>query len=192
MAQLAAAATFVPTEVCRYGRTGTVYTATITCLWYGACSGQPVTVVLVREGATARGGYDIALVTTNLTATAAQIVERYTAHWSMEVTLEDAKQIFGVGQAHNRTALAVTRTVAFGLACQTLTTVWYATAGHHPDDVTEHRAPWYRTKRHPSTADMLAKLRHVLITTRFRPTRPAPPTPTKLHTIRLTWHTPAG
>lgn len=76
LAQLAAAATFVPTEVCRYGRTVTVYTATITCLWYGAFGGQPVTVVLVREGSTARGGYDIALVTTDLTATAAQIVER--------------------------------------------------------------------------------------------------------------------
>ena len=42
---------------------------------------------------------------------------------------------------------------------------WYATAGHDPADVDEHRAraPWYRSKARPSTADMLGKLRRVLI-----------------------------
>src|SRR5262249_48144656 len=96
-----------------------------------------------------------------------------------EVCIEDAKQLLGVGQAHNRTPKAVERTVPFGLACQTLAVCWYATTGHHPDDVTDHRArrPWYRTKTNPSTADMHAKLRRVLIATRYRPARPHQPTP---------------
>ena len=194
LTQLAATATFTPTEVRRYGQTTIIHIATTTCLWYGVFGAQPVTVGLVRERPTTRRGYDIALVTTDITATAAHTVERYAARWSIEVAIEEAKQLFGIGQAHNRKALAVARTVPFGLACQTLTVVWYAAAGHHPDDVTDHRAraPWYRTKRHPSTADIHAKLRRVLITTRFRPTQPEQPTPAELHVIRLAWDTAAA
>ncbi len=36
------------------------------------------------------------------------------------MAIEDAKQLVGVGEAHNRKALAVERTVPFGLACLTL------------------------------------------------------------------------
>jgi hypothetical protein len=40
--------------------------------------------------------------------------------------------------------------------------------------VTEHgdRAPWYVTKTQPSTADMIAKLRRVLIAAQYRPSHP--------------------
>jgi len=149
--------------------------------------------VLVREHATARG-HDLALATTHTHATAAQIIERYAARWSSQTAIEDAKQLTGVGQARNRLARAVQRTVPFGLACQTLAICWYATAGHHPDDVTDHRdrAPWYKTKTHPSTADILAKLRRVLIAARFQPAHPEHPTPTELQTIRLAWQDPAA
>ena len=34
------------------------------------------------------------------------------------------------------------------------------------------RAPWYTTKTQPSTADMAAKLRRVIIAARFKATRP--------------------
>ena len=71
------------------------------------------------------------------------------------------------GQARNRLPAEVHRTLPFTLACQALAVIWYATAGHHPADAAGHRAraraPWYRTKAEPSTADMPAKLRRVLI-----------------------------
>ena len=47
-------------------------------------------------------GYDIALVTTDVDATPAQVIERYAGRWSIEVAIEDAKQLGGVGQACNR------------------------------------------------------------------------------------------
>jgi hypothetical protein len=112
-----------------------VQTAVLNCLWYGVFGTQPVQVVLVRDGATTTG-YGIALVSTDLTATAAQIIERYAARWSIEVAIEDAKQISGVGQARNRLRTSVERTVPFGLAVSSLAICWYATAGYHPDDVT--------------------------------------------------------
>jgi len=193
LATLARTATFTPVTVIRYGQTSTVYLATVRCLWYGVFGPQQVNVILLREDAQGTG-YDLALVSTDLQASPGQVVERYAERWSVEVAIADAKQLVGVGEARNRLATAVERTVPFGLACQTLAVCWYATAGHHPDDVADRqtRAPWYRTKTHPSTADILAKLRRVLIAARFRPAQPEQPTPTEIQTIRLAWDTAAA
>ena len=49
--------------------------------------------------------------------------------------------------------------------------VWYATAGHHPDDLA-HRLtsePWYADKTEPAFEDLLGKLRRTLVAARFRP-----------------------
>jgi hypothetical protein len=53
-----------------------------------------------------------------------------------------------VGQARNRVAKAVERTVLFGLVCLSVVIVWYALAGHRPEVVAERRrrAPWYACK----------------------------------------------
>jgi hypothetical protein len=40
------------------------------------------------------------------------------------------RQLVGVGEARNRTAQAVRRTVPFGLFAQTLAAVWYLTSGY--------------------------------------------------------------
>ena len=68
---------------------------------------------------------------------------------------------------------AVERTVPFQPACQAIAVCWYATAGHDPSDIDARRlrAPWYRGKTQPSTADMAAKLCRVLIAARFKPPR---------------------
>ena len=190
--ELAATAAFVPVTVTRYGKTATIQAAAITCLWYGVLGSRPVQVILIRDASAA--GHDLALVTTDTDASPAAAIERYAARWSIEVAIEDARQIFGAGQARNRAACAVERTVPFRLACQTIATVWYATAGHDPADVEDRRAraPWYTTKAQPSTADMLAKLRRVLIAARFRASRPGQPTPEEIHAIRLAWEAAAA
>lgn len=187
LAQLAETASFTPVTVTRYGRTATIHAAVITCLWHRVFGSRTVQVILVRDRA--NSGYDIALATTDTAASPAQAIERYASRWSIEVAVEDAKQIFGAGQARNRLATAVHRTIPFTLACQSITVLWYATAGHHPADARDHRAraPWYRTKAEPSTADMIAKLRRVLIAAKYRPVHPGEPTPAEIHTIRLAW-----
>jgi hypothetical protein len=189
---IAATAAFAPVTVTRYRKTATVQAAVFTCLWYTVFGTRPVQVVLVRDRAP--GGYDIALVTTDLDASPAQVIERHAARWSIEVAFEDARQVFGAGQARNRTARAVRATVPFTLACQSLAIIWYATAGYDPADVAEHRAraPWYAAKAEPSTADMAAKLHRVLIAAKFRLPRPGQPTPAEISAIRLAWETPAA
>ena len=168
--------------------------AEITCLWYGSFHTQTVRVDLVRDTRprTRDGddrGYGLPLVNTDLTSPAEDLVARYAARWSIEVTFTDARQILGVGEARNHTHHAVQRTVPFGLTCLSLVTLWYATTGHAPADVTEHRARarWYTTKTEPSFADMTAKLRRVIIAARFRH-----PAPTRQHTNKSTPYTWPG
>jgi hypothetical protein len=148
---------------------------------------QPVTVVIVRDRP--GSGFGIALVTTDRAATAEQVIERYASRWSIEIAIEDSKQIFGAGQARNRTAAAVERTLPFEIACQAVAVTWYATAGHDPADLHERRAsaPWYASKAEPATADMAAKLRRVIIAARFKASRPDQPTPQEIAVLRLAW-----
>ena len=192
LAGIAAAATFAQVTATRYGKAEAVRAAAVTCLWYSVFGARHVQVVLLRDQSAS--GYDLALVTTDLDATPAQVIERYAARWAIEVAIEDAKQEFGDGRARNRTANAVRRTIPFQLTCQTLAMTWYATAGHDPADVEEHRAraPWYRSKGRPSTADMLGKLRRVLIAARFNASRPDQPTPQEIYAIRLAWEEAAA
>lgn len=157
------------------------------CVWYGALLGQPVRLIMVAP--TEGEGFELALITTDLEATAAELVGRYADRWPIEVAFEEAKQIFGVGKARNRARRAVERTVPFQFLCMTLVVVWYALHGHDPDVVSEHRAraPWYRTKARPSFADMLVKLRRLMIAAQFRRGGGWTPEPAEIAQVQAAW-----
>jgi hypothetical protein len=175
-------------QVRRYGQTATVQIHRLTCLWYRSHRDRPLTMLLVRDPSS-KEPYELALISTDLDASSAQLVERFACRWSIEVAFEDAKQLVGVGEARNRTELAVKRTVPFGLLCMSLTITWYALHGHSPTDVAEHRAraPWYRTKTNPSTADMLAKLRRTIIAAQYSPGPLRAPYRQKINAIQRAW-----
>jgi DDE superfamily endonuclease len=176
-----------------YGEVRAVELASWRCLWYGTFGPRPVTVVLVRSPA-APDGYDLALVSTDLEASPAELVERYARRWSVEVLFEDSRQVAGVGQARNRTQRAVERTVPFGLVCLSLTVVWYALHGQPAADVAARRAlaPWYKAKHAPSTADMLAALRRVLIAAQYLPSPLVEPTHEQILQVQAAWATAAA
>jgi hypothetical protein len=184
LARLAATTAFTQVTVTRYGKTVAVQAAVATCLWHSVFGSRPVTVVIVRDKSAS--GLDIALVTTDA---ATQVIERYATRWAIEVAIQDAKQLFGAGQARNRTARAVELTLPFQLACQAIAFLWYATVGHDPADAKDRRsvAPWYTTKSQPSTAHMTAKLRRVIIAARFHVSRPDQPTRQEISVLRLAW-----
>ena len=104
LAKIAAAAAFSQVTVTRYGKTETIAVHAFTCLWYSVAGTAPVTVILIRDKS--KTGYDLALVTTEKDPDIARVIERYAARWAIEVAIEDAKQLFGTGQARNRTAAA--------------------------------------------------------------------------------------
>ena len=103
-------------RVARYGQGGLAAVACFACLWPAVFATRPVNVVLVRAP-DAPDGLDLALVTTDLAATPAELVHRYATRWQVEVCF---RQDAGVGQARNRVRLAVERTVPFGLVRNSL------------------------------------------------------------------------
>lgn len=186
-AQIAETLDWQETTVTRYGRTETTRVAVIDCLWYGSFATTPMRMICVADRKDPRAL--LALITTDLTSTPAQIVSRYATRWSLEVTFFDTRQTLGVGQARNRTPHAVERTWPLGMYLYSLILIWYATTGHHPQIVTDRQlnAPWYLDKTDPSFADILTHLRRVLITARFFHIHPAQPTPTEIRQVQEAW-----
>lgn len=177
-AAVAATADWQTASVDRYGRTDTVDLVAVPVIWYGAFGNTPGRLILVGEPDSTKP-YELALFTTDLISPAEQIVARYASRWSIEPAIATGKQDLGVGQARNRLRRAVERTVPFGFCVQTLVTIWYATAGHHPDDLADRRVtePWYGHKDQPAFEDMLAKLRRTLVAARFPSAAGEPPDP---------------
>jgi len=175
-----------PTTITCYGHTDQVTIADTVCLWYGVYRSRAIRVILLRDNGTT-SGYAIAVFTTDLTSSPEQIIERYAARWSIEVAFADAKQTTGVGEARNRTRLAVERTVPIGLITQSLIMLWHAQ--HGTDTVTARRAeaPWYRSKTQPAYLDMIIQLRRVMITARILGTSPDQPTLQQIHDVCLAW-----
>jgi hypothetical protein len=175
-------------QVTRYGRCGIAAVAHFTCLWPSVFGARPVHVVLVRDP-DAPDGFDLALVSTDLSATAAELVGRYADRWPVEVLFEESRQVAGVGQARNRTRRAVERTVPFGLLCVSLTVVWYALHGQPTADVAARRAlaPWYQAKHAVSFADMLTALRRVILAAQYLPGSLVEPTPSEILAVQRAW-----
>jgi hypothetical protein len=163
-ADIAATATFKAITVTRYAHTATVLAADTRCLWYGVYRSQVMRLILICDTNNDRAK-PYTILTTDLEATTAEIIARYANRWGIEVVFSDAKNITGVGEAHNRTPDAVRRTAPFGFVAQAITIIWYAQHGHTADIVARRRAasPWYRTKTTPSYLDMIVTLRRELI-----------------------------
>ena len=164
LAQLAADAVFKPVTVTTLGgREGTAHIHEFSCLWYGPFHARAVKVILIRNPGRAKG-FEVALASTDTTATATMLIARYDSRWTIETCHQEAKA-HGVGQARNRVQKAVERTVPFGFLTQTITIAWYQLHGNPDHDLPARRkaAPWYRQKTTVSYTDMLAALRHELI-----------------------------
>lgn len=163
--ELAETAAWTRVTLTRYGERVTLDVAVVACLWWGSLHTTAVHVVLVREP-DSRKLYNLALVTTDLTATAADLVCRYADRWSIEQAIKDSKDHLGAGDAQNRVQAAVERTVPFAMLNLTILTLWYHHAGNADADIATRRAAarWYRHKRHIAVTDMLIAFRRARIT----------------------------
>jgi len=177
LAKLAATAVFeLHTITGPDGRTRVEHVWSTTCLWYGPFYTRTVTLMLIRKPGRTEG-FDVALASTDIAASAGDLIARYDSRWCIETANQEAKAN-GVGQARNRVRNAVERTVPFGFLTQTITIAWYALHGDPAADLKARRrsAPWYRQKTTVSYTDMLAALRRELIRHEYH--AQAPPTTT--------------
>jgi DDE superfamily endonuclease len=90
--QLAAATGRLSATVRIYRRDQDMSLADITCPWYGCPDTRTVRVILARSDAGL-----LALVSTDLAAGAAALIERYAARWPIEQAFADARNVLGAG-----------------------------------------------------------------------------------------------
>jgi hypothetical protein len=160
-----------------------------TCLWYGCLDTRTVRVILARSDAGL-----LALVSTDLAADAAALIERYAARWPIEQAFADARNVPGAAEARNRARRAVERTVPFALLIHPLIVAWYARHGHHRAGITarRHAQPCYPAKTEPAFQDMLTQLCRVLIAARISKGSVASPTPEQTKAVLAAWHAAAA
>ena len=94
---IAAAASWATVTVTAYGRERIRHVAEVTCLWYGSWHIRAVRLILSRDEHTA-SGYDLALVTADLSAAPGALVARYATRWAIEQAFADARNVLGTAR----------------------------------------------------------------------------------------------
>ena len=143
-----------------YGRTRrSVELASGTAVWYhGGLPVVPIRWVLIRDG---EGTFDPqALLCTDLTISAQQIVEWFVLRWQLEVTFEEARAHLGVETQRQWSALAIVRTTPALLALFSLVTL-FAHQLLQREELPVRQAAWYQ-KAVPTFSDTLAYVRQQL------------------------------
>lgn len=140
-----------------YGRTMTAQVVVARALWYVALREQPVRIVIVRDPTGKRK--DEAFFCTDLTVTAAFILEAYARRWTVEVAFHDVKQYLGLEDPQSQSPRAVLQTAPLAGIVYALVLLWYADRLRDGSPVRWVVRPWYRTKTAPSFLDMLTTLR---------------------------------
>jgi IS4 transposase len=144
-----------------YGRPRVLQVKEIRGQWYQGRGPELLGVVVVRIecGKVKQRAY----FSTDPTRSAAEIVERYTARWQIEVCFRDMKQHVGFGQAPARTRAAVERATPFAGYVYTLTVLWAHGALRSAEAAPQIVRPWYREKHGLSIADLIHVARDELL-----------------------------
>ena len=127
-------------------------------LWYAVNKRDQLRLVIVRDPTGTEP--DDFFVTTDLSATGADIASRYAGRWSIEVCFRDVKQHLGAQNPQSWKRRGPERAAALGLWLHALIWCWYLHA--HPTGRTWIPRPWYTRKATPSFLDALAALRRTL------------------------------
>ena len=143
-----------------YGRkTHPLDLATGTAVWYhGGLPVVPLRWVLIRDGL---GKFEPqALLCTDLSVSAQQIVEWFVLRWQLEVTFEESRAHLGVETQRQWSDLAIVRTTAALLGVFSLVTL-FAHQLLQRQELPVRQAAWYQ-KAVPTFSDTLAYVRQQL------------------------------
>ena len=141
------------------GTTRTVELASGTAVWYHSAKPVvPLRWVLIRDP---EGSFEPqALLSTDQTVAAVQIIEWFVQRWQVEVTFEEARAHLGVETQRQWSDLAILRTTPALLGLFSLVTV-FAHQLLQRNDLVARGAAWYQ-KSLPTFSDTLALVRQHL------------------------------
>jgi DDE superfamily endonuclease len=140
-----------------YGKEITLKVHQFTALWYHSAGEEAVSVVLCRDP---RGKHpDAVFFDTDPTASAVQIVERYAARWSIEMTNRETKQLLGAAEPQCRKENSVIRAPMFAYWAYSFVVLWFVRQFSTAKNLIAEPAPWYSQKKDFTFSDMLAAAR---------------------------------
>jgi hypothetical protein len=146
-----------------YGRHERARIATAQALWYATAGSRLLRIVAVEPLSTGRPRQ--AFYSTCAEALPVEVLAWFARRWALEVTIHEAKQHLGFEEPQGWTRRAVERTAPVAMLLYSLIVLWFAHEGHR--QVSFPNRPWYRQKREPSFADMLAALRRACLRQTF-------------------------
>lgn len=106
-----------------------------------------------------------AFYSTDTSASGIEVLTGYSERWSIEESNQGSKSHLGFEEPQGWSRLAVKRTAPMAMLLYTLIVLWFAHTGHRAYAVLNR--PWYRHKRRPSFADMLATLKRESLREQF-------------------------
>jgi hypothetical protein len=150
-------------EFCQRGKTVKRLVYTRQVIWYWVCH-QPILLVISRDPLGKER--DDFLFTTDLTMTAAEVLECYNDRWAIEDTFKNTKQFLGGQQPQTYKGQGPERAAVLSLCLYSMVWLWYLRqkSGKRYFIV----QPWYRQKATPSFMDALFCLRRELWTERIK------------------------
>ena len=131
-------------------------------IWHSVLPGVVLHVVLVRrlalKQATSkkqRQRYLEAFFTTDLSLSLEQVLWEYQGRWSVEITIWQVRQSFGLGQDRCRRYRRIVGINALRMVIVAAQVLWFAeqVSSVVSMDLTQYR-PWYLQKQHPSLHDI--------------------------------------
>lgn len=128
-----------------------------TALWYHSAGQEAISVVLCRDMGGRHG--DRVFFDTDIDAETAQVIERYGARWSIEVTNRETKQLLGAGEPQCRKELSVIRSPMFAYWSYSFVVLWFVRQFAYASKLVSTPAPWYRHKKSFTFSDMLVAAR---------------------------------
>ncbi|AKF02976.1 hypothetical protein DB32_000501 [Sandaracinus amylolyticus] len=141
------------TRAALYGRTRALAFKQMDAQWYQGRGPELMRVVVVRLSA-GKLKHRVYFCT-DPTRTPADIVERYTARWQIEVCFRDLKQHLGFGASPAWSRRAVERVTPFAGFVYSIVVMWARLSLRRPERAPQIRRPWYRDKVGLSFADLL-------------------------------------
>jgi hypothetical protein len=145
-----------------YGRQDRVRLVDIEARWHDVPD-RPLRVVAVEP---LTGGRPTqAFYSTCCDQSGEQVLTGYAERWSIEETNQGSKVHLGFEEPQGWSRLAVRRTAPIAMLLYSLIVLWFAQVGHR--SYQEPYRTWYRGKRRPSFADMVATLKRESLREQF-------------------------
>jgi len=140
-----------------YGKEIRLMVHQFTALWYHSAGHEAVSIVLCHDSSGHHA--DTVFFDTDIQAKPQQIIERYRARWSIEVTNRETKQLLGAAEPQCRREQSVMRAPLFAYWSYSFVVLWFVRQFSTTKNLVADPAPWYRQKRNYTFSDMLAAAR---------------------------------